>query len=290
MCYVLSRSAPILLLTCLAAPGHANDLNTYRIQDNLFNDYKPAHQRANPGAPQERARQQERNRIERESDQKRGRPYSGTIDNRDYSRSRPDNNTRYHSHDSNRHRNSGTISNLPHETAPGRAGANPKTGRWIGLDAAARNPNTSSRPPNPETANNTGKSPPQPGLNPHTGNSASRQHEKYYGTRSGESLYPYTTKPVKGTTAADQTKNKNVAARPTYNAPASHVPPRDPSYGGNRAWNLSRQNQADTRRFYQDEITKYRREHRQPDYCKDGTVSGKGTGACSGHGGLFKRN
>ncbi|MDL2284705.1 hypothetical protein LJC19_06155 [Oxalobacter sp. OttesenSCG-928-P03] len=202
----------------------------------------------------------------------------------------------YHSPDRNRHRHSGSIDYNDYGQTRYRAPSGRTAQQWVGPDYTARNrqtPNTAKRQNTAGYGSRYGSRYGNSYSSPYNKNSGQAASEKYYGTRSGESLYPYTGKPVKGTIAADAAKerNKNSSAIPRATAKAAWDAARvpDPSYGGNSAWKVSKQNRVDTRRYYQDEIARYRKEHRPAAYCKDGTVSGRGGGACSGHGGLLKR-
>lgn len=313
------RFSVLPLLLALFPPSSNAQVDQFGrgISPNLFGDYRPAHQRANPGAEWESIKAREQRQIDREFEQKRNRSrsYGGRIDNRDYSRSsrRNDDRMHYHSPDKNRHRYSGRIDHNTYGATTSPAPSARSRHQWVGPDYSAQqknawrnnrqyaspapsslprayggNPHATKRPAdNPEKYYGTrsGES-----LYPYGSKRNTEKPQKYYGTRSGESLYPYTTKPVKGSWAADNANNKTSdtsrqAARALYGARE-----RDPSYGGNKTWGASRETRVDTRSYYQDEISKYRREHKPPAYCKDGNVSGKGTGACSGHGGLLKRS
>lgn len=261
------------MLLCFMLPSvHANDLDLYQIKGNLFNDYKPGHQRANPGADYQRMKEREAARMERSADSygNRSRSYGGTIDNRDYSgRSRRSQDShRYHSNDRMRSRHAGNIDNNRYGATAYKA------------------------PPLPKTYNNVtpGNSPAARYENrPLAGNKAPQNTDRYYGTRSGESLYPYTSKPVKGTFAEDAAKNKSKASLPATNSAYYREKPRDPSYGGNKAWHVPSQNKVNTRRYFEDEIAAYRKAHKPQAYCRDGATSGQGSGACSAHGGLLRR-
>lgn len=288
MRFIIRHPLSALCLVLLTAFAHAEDLNAYRIQGNLFDDYRPAHQRANPGAEWERTKAREQKRIDREFEQNRSRSYGGRIDNRDYSRSsrRSDERMHYHNTDSNRHRYSGRIDNRTYGTTTDRSPPGKFTHQWVGPDYSKRQANTGHT-----TRKNAMSSPSStPYLNPYATNRKSEKPEKYYGTRSGESLYPYTAKPVTGAFYANTSPGKNSTSRQGAKAAYAAAKPSDPSYGGNKAWGISREARVDTRRFYQDEIAQYRKEHRQQAYCSDGSISGKGSGACSGHGGLLKRS
>ncbi len=264
---------PFLILACAAFSAHADEGDEYRIKGNLFNDYRPPHQRANPGAEWERTKERERSRIDREFEQKRSRSNSGNIDNRDYSRRnhRDDDRMHYHSPDSNRHRNSGTIDNRSYGATPYRVPSVNTAPQWAGSDTPAANTRTRDNTVERKAASKQ----------------IEKQREKYYGTRSGEALYPYTTKPVKGSLAADAAPKPDTHRREPA-TPHAAAGPQDPSYGGNNAWGVPRKNQVDVKRTYQDDIAQYNKEHRQQAWCKDGTISGRGSGACSGHGGLLK--
>lgn len=287
MRFIIRYSLPVFFAV-VAVVAHADDWNQYRMKGNLFSDYRPAHQRANPGAEWDRIKANEQRQINREFEQRhnRNRSDGGRIDNRDYSRQsrQRDDRMRYHSADPNRHRNSGRIDNNTYGATPSPAPSARQTQRWVGPDYSAQQKNAWRTPAQTTPPARQARSlytPDQPDNKP----------EKYYGTRSGESLYPYTAKPVKDSLADDTASHKTSqtsrqAARALYGAAS----PRDPSYGGNKAWGTSSDTRVDTRRFYQDEISKYRKEHKPRAYCSDGSISGKGSGACSGHGGLLKRN
>ncbi|WAW09845.1 hypothetical protein NB640_11585 [Oxalobacter vibrioformis] len=288
MRFLLRFSLLPLFLALLAPASHAQvDQFGRGVPNNLFGDYRPAHQRANPGAEWERTKAREQRQIDREFEQNRNRnsrSYGGRIDNRDYSRGsrRNDERMRYHSADPNRHRHSGRIDSNTYGATTAPAPSARSTHQWVGPDYSTRQKNAWHTPAQ-------GTPPARQAKSLYTPDRQDKKPEKYYGTRSGESLYPYTTRPVKGSLADNTANNKTSetsrkAARALYEAASPH----DPSYGSNKAWGTSRETRVDTRRFYQDEISKYRREHKPPAYCKDGNVSGKGTGACSGHGGLLK--
>lgn len=291
MRFIIRHAVLLFSLALAAAFAQANDMNTYRIRGNLFDDYRPAHQRANPGAEWERTKAREQRRIDREFDQKRRsynrRGYEGRIDNRDYSKSSRRNQDRmqYHSRDPNRHRYSGTIDNRSYGANTRPAPARRSAHQWVGPDYSKQQAYTGHTSRQPTAAPRSYR----PYANPYAANRKNQKPEKYYGTRSGESLYPYTTKPVKGTFSADTAKGKNNNTRQGAKAAYAAAKPRDPSYGGNKTWGMSRQTRVDTRHFYQDEIARYRKEHRQRAYCSDGSISGKSSGACAGHGGLLKR-